>query len=134
MEARTGTLVQMNAASATAPDSGTIKMSPPVSWETPVNTSVEPATSLPLEFSLGQNYSNPFNPATTIQFSIASQSRVRLDLFNLLGQRVSTVVDEERPAGSYSERLDGTLLPSGVYFYRLTAGTFTDTKRLVLLK
>jgi hypothetical protein len=85
-------------------------------------------------YRLTQNYPNPFNPSTTIQFSIARQSRVRLEVFNLLGERVSTLVDEERPAGSYSERLDGTRLASGAYFYRLKTGDFTATRRMILLR
>jgi hypothetical protein len=88
----------------------------------------------PSTYMLAPNYPNPFNPATTIQFSIARQSRVTLEVFNLLGERVSTLVDEQRPAGSYSERLDGTRLASGVYFYRLKAGDFTATRRMVLLR
>ncbi len=101
-------------------------------WQ-PTLTSV-PGKGTPREFMLAQNYPNPFNPATTIQFSIPRQSRVTLEVFNILGERVSTLVDEERPSGSFTERFDGTKLASGVYFYRLKAGDFTATKKFVLLR
>jgi hypothetical protein len=101
-------------------------------WQ-PATTSA-PGRGTPAAYGLSQNFPNPFNPATIIQFSVAQQSRVRLEVFNILGERVSTLVDEERPAGSYSERFDGTNLASGVYFYCLKAGNFTATKRLLLLR
>jgi hypothetical protein len=93
-----------------------------------------PGGETPATFGLAQNYPNPFNPSTTIPFSIARQSHVTLDLFNILGQRVQTLVDDDRPAGTYTVRLDGASLSSGVYFYRLEAGTFSAIKRLVLLR
>jgi len=88
----------------------------------------------PQEFTLSQNYPNPFNPRTTIEFSLPIRSSVRLDLFNILGQLVATLVDETRPAGHYLESLDASGLPSGAYFYRLRAGTFLETRKLILLK
>jgi hypothetical protein len=102
-------------------------------WQPAVVTSA-PGSGTPASYVLAQNYPNPFNPSTTIQFSIPQQSTVRLEVFNLLGQRVATLVDEEKPAGSYSERFDGTRLASGTYFYRLTAGSVVETKRLLLLR
>ncbi|HEX7573886.1 MAG TPA: aryl-sulfate sulfotransferase [Bacteroidota bacterium] len=101
-------------------------------WQPTTVTSV-PGRGTPGTSMLAQNYPNPFNPATTIQFSIAQQSPVSLEVFNMLGQRVATLVDEERPAGSYSERFDATRLASGVYLYRLKAGNFTTTQKMVLL-
>ncbi|HXV13986.1 MAG TPA: T9SS type A sorting domain-containing protein, partial [Candidatus Krumholzibacteria bacterium] len=89
---------------------------------------------------LEQNYPNPFNPATTIAFSLAEHGRVRVDVFTVSGQRVKTLVDEERGAGSYTDvRWDGTdaggrPAASGVYFYRLVAGDFSQTRKMVLLK
>jgi hypothetical protein len=101
-------------------------------WQPAVTSA--PVKETAATFMLAQNYPNPFNPATVIRFSIARQSRVRLELFNLLGERLSVLVDEERPAGTYAERLDGTRLASGVYIYRLEAGDFTASKKLVLLR
>jgi hypothetical protein len=102
-------------------------------WQPAAVTSASPERT-PATYMLGQNYPNPFNPSTTIQFSIARQSPVSLEVFNTLGQRVATLVDEERPAGSYSERFDATRLASGVYLYRLKAGNFTTVQKMVLLR
>ena len=88
----------------------------------------------PVSSALEQNYPNPFNPSTTIHYSIARPSHVRLDLFNLLGERLSTLVDGERGAGSYSVQFDGARMASGVYVYRLTAGDFAAARRMVLLR
>ncbi len=89
---------------------------------------------LPDRFSLSQNYPNPFNPGTTIEYSLPQPSYVTLTLYNILGQRIRTLVDEAKPAGTYTVRLDGAGLASGVYFYRMRAGNFTATKKLVLLR
>jgi len=85
-------------------------------------------------FALDQNYPNPFNRSTTIHFEIPKESYVKLIVYNMLGQKVMNVVDEEKPAGRYDVSLDGSSLPSGVYFYRLFAGEFTSTKKFILLK
>jgi hypothetical protein len=102
-------------------------------WE-PASVTSAPGRGTPATYALAQNFPNPFNPTTTIHFSLAQQSRVRLEVFNMLAQRVATLVDEERPAGTYSERFDGTHLASGVYLYRLEAGSFTTTQKMVLLR
>jgi hypothetical protein len=99
----------------------------------PVVTTV-PMRRLSATYRLAQNFPNPFNPVTTIQFSIVQQSPVKLEVFNMLGQRVATLVNGEMAAGSYSERFDGTNLASGVYLYRLQAGSYVDTKKLLLLR
>jgi len=91
-------------------------------------------TDLPTHFSLGQNYPNPFNPATTITFGLASKSFVSLRVFNVLGREVSILVSEELPAGTYSQNWNAAGLASGVYFYCLQTGSFTDTKKLLLLR
>jgi hypothetical protein len=90
--------------------------------------------SLPTVFALDQNYPNPFNPSTQIQFALPRESIVRLEVFNILGERVATLVNETRPVGYYSERFDATGLASGLYLYRMKAGEFVDTKKLLLLK
>ena len=94
----------------------------------------QPADELPVNFMLSQNYPNPFNPATTFSFSIPSRSFVLLKIYDLLGREVATIVSEEMSAGSYSRQWDAAKMSSGVYFYRLQAGSYTQTKKLVLLR
>jgi len=102
-----------------------------------------PPTTTPTEFSLHQNYPNPFNPNTTIAYELSEVAKVRLVIYNLLGQKVYTLVDEQKPAGSYTAVWDGKnetgiTQASGVYIYRLVAvsgeNKFTETKRMLLLK
>ena len=88
----------------------------------------------PTKFSLGQNYPNPFNPKTTISFSVPKRSFVSLKIYDLLGREVVTLVSEEFAAGNYSKQWNAANISSGIYFYCLQAGTFTETKKLVLLK
>ena len=85
-------------------------------------------------FSLGQNYPNPFNPRTTIEYSIPSRSNVVIKVFDILGREVATLVNEEKPAGVYNVNFNGSELSSGVYFYRIEAENFVETKKLVLIK
>jgi hypothetical protein len=94
--------------------------------------STKPA--LPAVFALRQNYPNPFNPTTLISYDIASASRVRLVVYNTLGQEVARPIDEFREAGSYEYLFSSNDLPSGVYFYRLSAGTFTAVHKMILMK
>jgi len=88
----------------------------------------------PNETCLVQNYPNPFNPATSISFALASESFVSLKVFDPLAREVSILLSEQLPAGTYSRRWSAAGLPSGVYFYRLQAGDFVETKRMLLLK
>jgi hypothetical protein len=83
---------------------------------------------------LGQNYPNPFNPATVIPFSLPRESRVRLEVFNIIGERVALLIDEVRPAGTYGERFDASRLASGVYVYRIRANDFVKALKLLVLK
>jgi len=85
-------------------------------------------------FVLSQNYPNPFNPSTTFQFSITKSSHVVLEVFNVLGQPVAKLVDETLAAGSYKMNFNASALSSGVYLYRLKAGDFTQTLKMVLMK
>jgi hypothetical protein len=103
-------------------------------FTTTVTSSVENLRSmLPKEFELGQNYPNPFNPSTVIRFAIPQAVHVQLEVFDILGRSVATLVSDNLEAGSYFVPWSATN-PSGLYFYRLEAGTFTDTKRMTLLK
>jgi len=88
----------------------------------------------PAEFALEQNFPNPFNPETTIRYSLAAESRVSLKVYNSLGQQVKTLVQASQPAGFYSVPLTASDLSSGVYFYILEAGSFKSVKKLTLLK
>lgn len=90
--------------------------------------------STPNNFSLDQNYPNPFNPSTTIQFSIPEQSFVRLEIFNTLGEKVSTLVSEDLNAGKYKYVWNAGNIPSGVYYYKLITDEFVQTRKLVFLK
>jgi hypothetical protein len=89
---------------------------------------------VPQQFGLEENYPNPFNPSTTIRYELPKSSTVRLSVMNVLGQEVSVLVNERRDAGVHEVKFDGSNLASGVYIYRLWAGDFVATKRLLLLK
>ncbi|MCH7972328.1 MAG: SUMF1/EgtB/PvdO family nonheme iron enzyme [Bacteroidetes bacterium] len=92
------------------------------------------SNQIPNNFALFQNYPNPFNPSTIIQYAISSEQFVTLKVYDILGKEVATLVNEEKPIGSYQINFDGSKLTSGVYFYRLQAGVFTQTKKFVLLR
>jgi hypothetical protein len=114
-------------------------------WRRPLSEMVSvrfSSNELPAQFSLGQNYPNPFNPVTTISFNLPSKSFVSLKVFDALGREVSILFAEELPAGTYARQWNASQtagglaadLSSGVYFYRLQAGDFVSTKKLILLK
>ena len=95
---------------------------------------VEDEETLPTEFALEQNYPNPFNPSTTFRYSIPIQSKVVIKIYDILGNEIVTLMDEEKPAGIYELTWNAANLPSGVYFYQLKAGDYIDTKKMILLK
>jgi hypothetical protein len=95
---------------------------------------VEEERGLPRAVSLKQNYPNPFNPRTTFQFDIPDPSIAVLDVYNMLGEKVATLVDSEVVAGSHTVAWDATNMPSGLYLYRLKTGTFVATRKMVLVK
>ncbi len=88
----------------------------------------------PQTFALQQNYPNPFNPTTSIRYHVARQTNVQLIVYNMLGQKLKTMVNKTQPAGSYSIRLDASDLASGVYYYTFKAGSFTQTKKMLLVR
>jgi len=88
----------------------------------------------PSEFVLSQNYPNPFNPTTTINYKIPAHDLVKLKVFDVLGNQVATLVNEEKSAGSYKVEFDASILSSGIYFYNIQAGDFVETKKMVLMK
>ena len=88
----------------------------------------------PTEYSLEQNFPNPFNPSTTINFSVPEASFVSLKIFNVLGEEVETLVAKDLNAGNYKYGWNALGLPSGIYFYKLQTDNFTETKKMILLK
>jgi hypothetical protein len=89
---------------------------------------------IPAQFALYQNYPNPFNPSSTIEFDLPQPSAVRLIVFDVLGKEIVRLVDDVRSAGHYALRLDASLMPSGIYFYSLSASGFSHVRKLVVLK
>lgn len=89
---------------------------------------------IPQSVVLLQNYPNPFNPTTTIQYRVPWKVHVRLEVYNVLGQRIAVLVDEEKEAGYHTATFDGVTIPSGLYFYRLQAGNFIGTRKLTLMR
>jgi photosystem II stability/assembly factor-like uncharacterized protein len=96
--------------------------------------SVDEFHQKPSSYILQQNYPNPFNPNTTISFDLPSKSFVSLKVFDLMGREVATIISEKMSAGTYSRQWNAVNMSSGIYFYRLQAGSYTQTKKLVLLK
>lgn len=106
-------------------------------WRRPlseVETGVRLSNDLPTVISLGQNFPNPFNPTTTIRFALPTRAHVTLSVFNTIGQAVATLVNEVLEAGYHETVFDGGNLASGVYFYRLRAGDYVQTKKLALVR
>lgn len=95
---------------------------------------VEVVVSAPLELTLEQNYPNPFNPSTTIEYQIPEISFVTLKVYDVLGKEIETLVNEEKPAGTYEITWYAEQLPSGVYFYKIQAGEYIATKKMLLIK
>ena len=103
-------------------------------WGTcPGVTSIE-AKAIPVAFSLEQNYPNPFNPSTVIGYQLPVNSEVSIEVYNLLGRRVATLVNERKPAGHHNVTFDASGLSSGVYVYRIRAGEFVKTRKMMLVK
>ena len=99
----------------------------------------EKEVSLPKNFGLTQNYPNPFNGQTNIEFQISSQSNVKIQIFNILGQKIKTLLDEEKSPGYYTKIWDsrndfGDSMNSGIYFIKFNSGKFAETKKMTLLK
>ncbi|MHA2101535.1 MAG: T9SS type A sorting domain-containing protein, partial [Candidatus Kariarchaeaceae archaeon] len=99
-----------------------------------IPTEIEVEVNGPLTFALEQNYPNPFNPSTTINYQIPELSFITLKIYDVLGSEVATLVNEEKPIGSYKVEFDATNLPSGIYFYQLQTPNFIQTKKMILLK
>jgi hypothetical protein len=107
--------------------------------QNPALLSVKEPPAVPHEYRLYQNFPNPFNPNTEIRFDLPEAVNVQLRIFNILGQEVTTLVDELKPAGAYhltwdSKNTTGSVVASGVYVYQLKAGNFVDQKKMVLIR
>jgi hypothetical protein len=92
------------------------------------------SNEIPTEYSLEQNYPNPFNPSTKIEYSLSEASFVQLKVYDVLGNEVATLVNEDQSAGTYRTDFIGADLTSGIYFYKLQAGSFIETKKMILMK
>jgi hypothetical protein len=100
----------------------------------PVPVENESDSGTPKEFSLAQNYPNPFNPSTSIKYSIIIRQFVVLKVFDILGKEIATLVNEEKAVGTYELSWNAAILPSGVYFYKIQAGDFVQTRKMILLR
>jgi len=131
--AKNGTQVSVSATDANPPNSGSINVDGS-SYYDGLTTSVEQISGLPNGYSLGQNYPNPFNPTTNIEYSIPSESFVELKVYDVLGNEVASLVNEQQQAGVYRADFTGSNLASGLYIARIVAGNYTNTIKMTLLK
>jgi hypothetical protein len=105
-----------------------------VEVRSPTDVTSGDGTALPTEFALSQNYPNPFNPSTKISYALPKAGHVKLEVFNILGQSAAMLVDRRMPVGVHEVEFDAAAFPSGIYFYRLTQGGFSETKKMALVK
>lgn len=103
-------------------------------WGTITSVDIDRQPGLPDVYSLAQNYPNPFNPSTTIEYNLPKSENVMLKVYNLLGQEVETLINQTQTAGKYTLRFDASRFSTGVYFYRLQAGQFSQIKKMLLIK
>jgi hypothetical protein len=89
---------------------------------------------LPQAFSLSPNYPNPFNSSTTLRYSLPVQSSATIDIYDILGRKIQTLAEGIKPAGNYQIVWEARDIPSGAYFYRLTTGEFSQTRKMILVK
>lgn len=104
-----------------------------VGLQSPITTSNE-HTAIVYEYKLDQNYPNPFNPATQINYALAKASKVRIEVYSIIGQKVAVLINQEQNAGNYTVNFDASMLSSGVYLYRLHAGDYIQVRKMILLK
>jgi len=131
--AKNGSQVSASATDANPPNSGSINVDG-TSYFDGLITSVEQISGLPNGYSLRQNYPNPFNPSTNIEYSIPSESLVELKVYDVLGNEVASLVNEQQQAGVYRADFTGSNLASGLYIARIVAGNYTNTIKMTLLK
>ena len=131
--AKNGANVSVSATDENPPTSGVINIDW-YDWNTPFSTDVEQISGLPQDFNLSQNYPNPFNPSTNIEYSIPEASFVQLKVYDILGNEVADLVNEEQSAGTYRADFTADNLASGFYVAQLRAGDFSKTIKMTLLK
>jgi hypothetical protein len=132
--AKNGAQVSVSAADANPPNSGTINVDGVSYNGSMTTTSVEQISGLPNDYYLSQNYPNPFNPSTNIEYSIPSESFVELKVYDVLGNEIASLVNEQQQAGVYRADFTADNLPSGMYFARITANDFSQVIKMILLK
>ena len=113
--------------------SGTASVSS-IQWTGATPTAVRQVSEAPVSFNLAQNYPNPFNPSTMIRFSLPERQTVSLRVYNLLGEEVASLVNETLTAGEHVVEFNAQGLASGMYLYKLQAGSLTQTKRMLLVR
>jgi len=118
------------------PNTHEVKNSKIIDLRDPIISSISDKNKFknPQSFSLSQNYPNPFNPTTTINFTVVNTGNVEISLYNALGEKIKTVLNETKKSGEHQLIIDGTDLTSGVYFYQMKSGNFSQTKKMLLLK
>lgn len=131
--AKNGANVTVSAVGENPPTSGVIDIDW-YDWNTPFTTDVEQISGLPHDFNLSQNYPNPFNPSTKIEYSITEESFVQLKVYDILGNEVAELVNEEQSAGTYRADFTANNLASGFYVAQLRAGDFSKTIKMTLMK
>jgi hypothetical protein len=132
--AKNGVSVQLGTVDTLPPLTGTVAVNT-VQWNGPVTpTAIAAGNSTPEQYALEQNYPNPFNPSTTIRYGLPIRSHVTLTVINTLGQQVAVLENGEHEAGFHEVTFGGAGLSSGVYFYKIHAGTFVETRRLLLIR
>jgi len=119
---------------ATAVGAGVVQVKWIYRTVTFTTTGVGDVAGAPSSFELSQNYPNPFNPTTSIRYALGAESNVSLKVFNMLGQEVATLVNQNQPVGSYKVAFDASKLASGMYLYKLQAGNFSEVKKMMLVK
>ncbi len=130
---KSGAQASFSATDMNPPNSGTINVDGG-SWNSPLASDVQQISGLPKDYTLNQNYPNPFNPTTNIEYSIPEASFVELKVYDVLGNEVATLVNEEQSAGVYRADFSGNNLASGLYIARITAGNYTNTVKMTLMK
>jgi len=103
-------------------------------WDLVLDADDDNPSVLPEDYSLGQNHPNPFNPVTTFTFSLPRASNISLEIYNIIGQTIAVAASGNYPAGVHEVNWEAVDLPSGVYFYRLLADDYKETRKMILLK
>jgi len=134
LNSASGTLARLGGADPGDPQQPTWRTWDYPSTSLPLPVEIEANVESPINFSLNQNYPNPFNPSTLIKYSVAQDGFVNVSVFNLIGEKVATLVNDNMKAGSYEVNFNASQLSSGVYIYQLQAGKFVSFKKMVLIK